>query len=129
MKRNNYTNNNSENTDKIIIKACIIVGTNRNSSRIYYYTDNEGNKTYSGFFWDIWTIIKSNLSDKYEFKEYFVDDVFDNNEYIYKVADGELDLIIGQFFPLKQYEQIITYTQPIVFNSNAIIHKKRFYCI
>ena len=127
MRKKNFidSKNNSENTDKITIKACIIVGNNRNSSRIYSYLDNEGKKTYSGFFWDIWTILKSNLSDRYEFKEFFVDDVFDNNEYIYKVADGELDIIIGQFFPLKQYEQIITYTQPIIINSNAIIHKKK----
>ena len=61
MKKNNYpkTNNSSESAKKTTIKSCIMVGDDRNSNKIFSYTNNEGETAYSGFYWDIWTIIKA----------------------------------------------------------------------
>ena len=128
MKNNNILNmnNGSKDIKKPLIKVHIIVGDNRNSSKIYKYTNQDGENIYSGYYWDVWTLIKEKLKDKYEFEiSYSNDNIIDNDYIIKQTADGIYDLVVGQFFHLKRYENIITYTQPIVLNSTVIIHKKK----
>ena len=128
MKNNNIPNmnNGSKDIKKPTIKVHIIAGDNRNSSKIYKYTNQDGTNVYSGYYWDVWTLIEEKLKDKYTFEKSFSNDNVTNNDFIIKqTADGIYDLVIGQFFHLKRYENIITYTQPVVLNSTVIIHKKK----
>ncbi len=126
MKKNNKLNSISEtkNIKKPEIKVNIIYSNEKNNNLVYKYTDNEGKNLYSGFIWDIWILLKEYLKDKYEFNVTYTDHE-DINKYVQQTADGEYDIVIGQFLHSKKFEKIITYTQPILINANVILHFKK----
>ena len=126
MKKNNKFNSTSE-TNKIKkpeIKINIIYSNQKNNKLVYKYSDSDGKDIYSGFLWDIWSLLKEYLKDKYKFNI-----TYNNNEhmnkYVQQTADGEYDIVIGQFLHSRSFEKIITYTQPILINANVIIHLKK----
>ena len=126
MKKNNKFNSTSE-TNKIKkpeIKVNIIYSNQKNNKLVYKYTDSDGKDLYSGFLWDIWSLLKEYLKDKYEFNITYNDNE-DMNKYVQQTADGEYDIVIGQFLHSKKFEKIIAYTQPILINANIILHFKK----
>lgn len=128
MKNNNYPNANidSKNIKKTKIKVLIIVGDDRNSNNIYEYTDDDGNKLYGGFYWDIWTLIKEKTKDKYDYViTYTSNNHNDYSKYVKHTADGVYDIVIGPFFHSSNLERVISYTQPILMNANVIVHVKK----
>lgn len=117
-------NINSKNISKSKIKVLILYGNNK--SQIYKYTDNDGDVRYTGYFWDIWILLKEKLKDKYDFEESFNNindinyDIIIDNTY-----NGIYDIVIDGFNHLNKYEKKITYTFPLLLNSPVIIHEKK----
>lgn len=117
-------NINSKNISKSKIKVLILYGNNK--SQIYKYTDNDGDVRYTGYFWDIWVLLKEKLKDKYDFEESFNNindinyDIIIDNTY-----NGIYDIVIDGFNHLNKYEKKITYTFPLLLNSPVIIHEKK----
>ena len=105
MKKNNKFNSTSE-TNKIKkpeIKVNIIYSNEKNNKLVYKYTNSDGKDIYSGFLWDIWTLLKEYLKYKYEFNTTYNENE-DINKYVQKTADGEYDIVIGQFLHSKKSE-------------------------
>ena len=76
---------------------------------------------YTGFCWDIYQKIKNNLSDKYEFIEYF--EYTDNyKKMINDVYNNKYDLVIAGFVHTEEGESMVNYTETIILTENSILH-------
>lgn len=126
MKKLNFPNANinSKNISKIKIKALIIYGNI--DSKIKKYIDNNGNEKYTGYFWDIWILLREKLKDKYEFEETFSNyNTINYDTVIKNTEDGVYDIVIDSVTHNNNYEKKITYTYPLLINSAIIIHEKK----
>ena len=105
------------------IKVLIVVGPQNSGSTASKVVHSDGETTYTGFTYDIWTLIKNQLKDSYNFKEYYSHkDEVNYDKFVKKTHDGKYDLVVGNFTQTPQREKLVNFTNPILIDCTSILH-------
>lgn len=108
------------------IKVFIILDTNNTGITTTMRKDYEGKPLYSGFTWEIWKQIESELKGKYDFLVTFSKDGENNyNKFVQNVYDNKYDIVIGDFNHNSKREKLINFTTPVILDANTILYIKK----
>lgn len=81
---------------------------------------NDKHSKYTGLLYEIWKIVKNELSDKYTFKETFKE--YSNYDKMVKlVHDGTYDIVIGPFQYTKNRMKYVHFSPSIILSKNSIL--------
>ena len=108
------------------VKVFIILDTNDTGITTTMRKDYEGKPLYSGFTWEIWKQIESELKNKYDFLVTFSKDGENNyNKFVQNVYDNKYDIVIGDFNHNSKREELINFTTPFILDANTILYIKK----
>lgn len=113
------------NFKKEIIKVFIILDNNSSGILTKSHKDYDGNVLYSGFTWELWKQIESNLKEKYDFIVTFSKNGEDNYEkFVNFVYKQKYDIVIGGFNHNSMRQRLVDFTYPFIIDANTILYKK-----
>ena len=85
---------------------------------------SDGSTVYNGLFYDIYSIIKENLKDKYNFVETYDDD-FRVAKALNSIRDGEYDLGVHNFTTTIKRLKDVDFTKSIIVERDVIVYKPK----
>ena len=102
------------------IKVLVLVGNVPLAQKLSFA---DGTTQYKGLYYDMWKIMKTDLSNKYQLEESYLE-INNDNTVIDLIHKGTYDICIGPFTPMYERLKIVNFTKSIILDSPSILHFK-----